>query len=123
MRLSPKRKPKADDVRRVALAAIAGAVEEARQQDRNRKSGVTGMRALAAGAALYTAGWAAFGNRRQLLDRVGSMVPGLNGAPVDTDEELVDDDEDLPPEVDEDEDLEPEDEDLEEPEDLDDDER
>jgi hypothetical protein len=121
MRLSPKRKPKADDVRRVALAAIAGAVEEARQQDRNRKSGVTGMRALAAGAALYTAGWAAFGNRRQLLDRVGSMVPGLNGAPVDTDEELVDDDEDLPPEVDED--LEPEDEDLEEPEDLDDDER
>ena len=82
MRVPMKHKPNADDVRRVALAALASALEDSKQEAK-KKPALTGVRAVATGAVLYTAGRAAFTGRRFLRDRLGS-----NGA---QDEEMVDD--------------------------------
>jgi hypothetical protein len=105
MRVPMKHKPTADDVRRVALAALASALEDSKQEAK-KKPGLTGVRAVATGAVIYTAGRAAFTGRRFLRDRFGS-----NGARDD--EEMVDDrdedyDEDEEPAAEEDEDFEDE---------------
>src|SRR5262245_31070210 len=83
MRVTTK-KTTADDVRRVALAALATALEDGKQEAK-KKPGLTGVRAVATGAVLYTAGRAAFTGRRFIRDRFGPDARG--GA----DEEMVDD--------------------------------
>lgn len=89
MRLSTKRKTTTDDVRRVALAALASALDD-RKEEAKRKPGLTGVRAVATGAVLYTAGKAAFTGRRFVREHFGS-----DGAEdrADEDEEEVEDDE------------------------------
>ena len=77
-------KPTADDVRRVALAAVAAALDDGKEQAR-KKPGLTGMRAVATGAVLYTAGRAALQGRRFVNERLRS----------DDDDEQVEDDEDV----------------------------
>ena len=71
MRMPIKHKPNADDVRRVALAALATALED-RKEEAKKKPGLTGVRAVATGAVLYTAGRAAFTGRRFVRDHFGS---------------------------------------------------
>src|SRR5436190_12953710 len=90
MRVPMKSKPSADDVRRVALAALATALED-RKDEVKKKPGLTGMRAVATGAVIYTAGRAAFTGRRFIRDRFGS--DGEPEARDDADEEMVDDEE------------------------------
>jgi hypothetical protein len=58
MRLQTKRRTTADDVRRVALAALVTALDD-RKQEAKDKPGLTGARAVATGAVIYTAGRAA----------------------------------------------------------------
>jgi hypothetical protein len=70
-----KHKPNADDVRRVALAALATALED-RKEEAKKKPGLTGVRAVATGAVLYTAGRAAFTGRRFVRDHFGSDGQG-----------------------------------------------
>jgi hypothetical protein len=68
MRLTKKRNSTTDEVRRVVLAALVAALQDA--EDSKRKSGgLTGVRALATGAALYGAGRAIVGGRRLLQER------------------------------------------------------
>src|SRR5918992_1644817 len=71
MRLSTKRRTTSDDVRRVALAALATALDD-RKEEAKKKPGLTGMRAVATGAVIYTAGKAAFGSRRFIREHLGS---------------------------------------------------
>ena len=66
-----KRKTTADDVRRVAIAALTAALDDRKDEARS-KPGLTGVRAVATGAVLYTAGRAAFSSRRFLRERFGS---------------------------------------------------
>src|ERR671914_399058 len=75
MRLSTKRRTTSDDVRRVALAALATALDD-RKQEAKSKPGLTGMRAVATGAVIYTAGKAAFTSRRFIRDHLGSDARG-----------------------------------------------
>ena len=65
-----KSKSTADDVRRVALAALAAALED-RWTDSRSKPGRTGLRAVATGAVLYTAGRAVYSGRHLILERLG----------------------------------------------------
>ena len=85
MRLSTKNKTSAEDVRRVLLAAVADALDEGKQEAKKRP-GLTGMRAVATGAVIYTAGRAAFASRRFARDHFGTDH--------DADERDEDDDED-----------------------------
>jgi hypothetical protein len=105
MALSVKRKTTADDVRRVALAALASALEESRREAK-QKPGLTGMRAVATGAVLYTAGRAAIAGRRFVRDHFGD--DSRDGEPRDEDEEFDEDDEREEPVAEEDKDLEEE---------------
>jgi hypothetical protein len=61
----------ADDVRRVALAALATALENSREEAR-KKPGLTGVRAVATGAVIYTAGRAVYTGRRLLREHLAS---------------------------------------------------
>src|ERR1041385_5822345 len=101
MRMPMKQKPSADDVRRVALAALAAALEDGKEEAK-KKPGMTGVRAVATGAVIYTAGGPASTGSRFIKDRFGSDGEARD----DADEEMVDD-------RDEDEDYEEEDEDEE----------
>jgi hypothetical protein len=67
MRLSTKHKTTAEDVRRVLLAAVADALDEGKHEAKQRP-GLTGVRAVATGAVIYTAGRAAFAGRRFYRD-------------------------------------------------------
>jgi hypothetical protein len=71
MRFTTKRRTTADDVRRVALAALTAALEDGKQEAKD-KPGLTGVRAVATGAVLYTAGRAVFTGRRFVREHVGS---------------------------------------------------
>ena len=62
-------KPNADDVKRVAVAALVAALDDGKDQAR-KKPGLTGMRAVATGAVLYTAGKVAFSGRRFINERL-----------------------------------------------------
>src|SRR5215216_2276442 len=108
-----RRKTTADDVRRVAVAALTSAIEESKREAR-KKPALTGARAVATGAVLYTAGRAAFTGRRFIRDRFGS-----DGAEHERDED-ADDEEYEEPEAEEDDDY--DDEEYEEPEAEEDDE-
>jgi hypothetical protein len=102
-----KQKPTADDVRRVALAALAAALEDGKEEAK-KKPGMTGVRAVATGAVLYTAGRAAFSGRRFIRDHFGADGEAHDEA----DEEMSDDrddDEDDDPRAEDDEDYEDED--------------
>src|SRR3954451_25059161 len=83
------RKTTADDVRRVALAALASALDDGKQEVKP-KPGLTGVRAVATGAVIYTAGRAAFGARRFLRDRIGGDEPEA-GQEDEQDEDYEDD--------------------------------
>ena len=106
MRLSTKRRASGDDVRKVVLAALATALDD-RKEEAKKKPGLTGVRAVATGAVIYTAGRAAFSGGRFIKDRFGS-----DGRPDDDDrsedEEYEDEEYDDEPRAEEDE--EPEDE-------------
>jgi hypothetical protein len=82
-----RRRSTSDEVRRVVLAAVASALEN-RAQESQRKPRLRGVRALAAGAVLYTAGKAVVGNRELLREQLGG-----DGARRDRDDEPVEDDE------------------------------
>jgi hypothetical protein len=97
-----KHKPNADDVRRIALAALASALED-RKEEAKKKPGLTGVRAVATGAVIYTAGRAVFSGRRFVRDHMGS----------DGDASKRDDDEYEDPDAEEDDQY--EDEDYDEP--------
>ena len=71
MGLMKKQKTTADDVRRVALAALVSALEDGKE-DAKKKPGLTGLRAVTTGAVLYTAGRAIYGGRRFVQERLGS---------------------------------------------------
>jgi hypothetical protein len=79
MSLLSDRRPSGDDVRRVALAALAAALDDGKPQQAPKR--FKGVRTLAAGAALYTAGLAAFKHRDAIRERLGQ----------DEDEEYDDD--------------------------------
>ena len=107
MRLPMKNKPNADDVRRVALAALATALED-RKEEAKKKPGLTGVRAVATGAVIYTAGRAAFTGRRFVRNHFGS-----DGEAREHDDEADDEEYEEPRAEEEDE--EHEDEEAEEP--------
>jgi hypothetical protein len=122
VRMPIKHKPNADDVRRVALAALATALED-RKEEAKKKPGLTGVRAVATGAVIYTAGRAAFTGRRFVRDHFGSDGQG-HERDDDADEEEYDepraeedeeyeDEEEEEPRAEEDEEYEDEDEDEE----------
>src|SRR3954452_12745544 len=107
MNVSTRRRTTAEDVRRVALAALATALDEGKQEVK-KKPGLTGMRAVATGAVIYTAGRAAFAGRRFARDHFGSDHDADEG-----DEEDDEDYEDEPrAEAEDDEEPEEEDEDF-----------
>ena len=98
-----KKKDLPVDVRRIVLAALASALEDGRGQEQAKegRKGLTGVKALAAGAALVTAGRAAFKNRDFIRDR----LQGDHDEPVDEEDY---EDEDYEEDEDEEYDDEPE---------------
>src|SRR4051812_3216233 len=70
-----KRKTTVDDVRDVVLSALADALDDGKQEAK-KKPGLTGVRAVATGAVLYTAGRAAVAGRRFYRDRFGADADG-----------------------------------------------
>src|SRR3954452_18345868 len=94
MNVSTRRRTTAEDVRRVALAALATALDDGKQEAK-KKPGLTGMRAVATGAVLYTAGRAAFTGRRFIRDRLGTDGEAEDRADEreEEEEELLEDEE------------------------------
>jgi hypothetical protein len=122
--LSKRRRPNGDDVRRIALAALTAALEDGKQEEAPKRTGLKGVRALAAGAALYTAGRVAFSNRGAIRERLGDSdeeedfdedeedfdEPEAEAGDEEEDDVEVEDDEEFDePEAEEDEDLDEED--------------
>jgi hypothetical protein len=98
-------KPNAEDVKRVAVAALVAALDDGKEKARKNPR-LTGMRAVATGAVLYTAGKAAYSGRRFISEHLSR-----DGEPEDEayqEEEDVDegDDVDEEPAGEEDEDFE-----------------
>src|SRR5918998_406136 len=113
------------DVRRMVLAALASAMEDGRRQpagDDKKKKGLTGVRAVAAGAALVTAGRVAYRGRELIRERLQSDDDQPAEEEEEPEAEAEEDFEDEEPEAEEDEepeaeaDEEPEAEEDEEPE-------
>ena len=74
--LSKAPRPSGDDVRRVALTALAAALENGKQEKPAKRSGpMKGVRTVAAGAALFVAGRAAYKNRDAILDQLPDRRP------------------------------------------------
>jgi hypothetical protein len=123
VRISTKRRTTADDVRKVALAALTTALDDGKQEVK-KKPGLTGMRAVATGAVLYTAGRAVFTGRRFVREHLLSDDGEPEGREDEPDDEEYEDEpeaeEDEEPEAEEEEDFEEpeaeEEEDYEEPE-------
>ena len=88
-------KPNADDVKRVAVAALVAALDDGKENAK-KKPGLTGMRAVATGAVLYTAGKVAFNGRRFISERLQSDDEPEEDEAYDDEEELEEDDEDHP---------------------------
>jgi hypothetical protein len=104
-----RRKTASDELRRAALTALASALEQqAKQRGKSRKPKLTGVRALATGAVIYTAGRAAFANRELLRDQLSG--DGRVRDEEDEQDEPVEEDEPRAEEQDQ-----PEDEEYEEP--------
>src|SRR3954465_15381520 len=83
-------KPNADDVKRVAVAALVAALDDSKEKARKNPR-LTGARAVATGALPYTAARAVRGGRPFTRDPVG----GAEEEPGDEAEEDFDDEEDL----------------------------
>jgi len=101
MSVLSKARPSSDDVRRVALAALTAALDEGKKQPQapKRKGGLrSGVRTVAAGAALYVAGRAAYKNRDTILEQIDQLQDGR----AEGDEEFEDEDEEPASEEDED---------------------
>src|SRR5688500_15834195 len=99
-------KPNADDVKRVAVAALVAALDDGKENAKKNPR-LTGMRAVATGAVLYTAGKVAFNGRRFISERLnGGEEPEEDEQDYDDDEELEEDDDE--PVAEEDEDFEEE---------------
>src|SRR5215210_6662518 len=79
-------KPRAEDVKRVAAAALIAALDDGKEQAR-KKPGLTGVRAVATGAVLYTAGKAALTGRRFINERLRTE----DEEPEEDDEQEYDD--------------------------------
>jgi hypothetical protein len=109
MKVKTKRKATAEEVRRVALAALTAALDDGKQEAK-QKPGLTGVRAVATGAVIYTAGMAAFKGRRFVREY---LVHRDSEAYAD-DEELERDDPEAEEEWDDQEEPEAEEEELEE---------
>jgi len=62
-------KPNAEDVKRVAVAALVAALDDGKEKARKNPR-LTGMRAVATGAVLYTAGKAAYSGRRFISEHL-----------------------------------------------------
>src|SRR5918994_429668 len=88
-------KPNADDVKRVAVAALVAALDDGKENAK-KKPGLTGMRAVATGAVLYTAGKVAFNGRRFISERLQSDDGSEEDEALDDDEELEEDEEEEP---------------------------
>ena len=96
-------KPNADDVKRVAVAALVAALDDGKENAKKNPR-LTGMRAVATGAVLYTAGTAAFKGRRFISERLLNRdeEPEEGDEDFDDDEELEEDDDEPVAEEDED---------------------
>src|SRR5919112_1785295 len=101
-------KPNAEDVKRVAVAALVAALDDSKENAKKNPR-LTGMRAVATGAVLYTAGKVAFNGRRFISEH-------LQRDDEPEDDEAYDDEEDFE-EEEEEEPVAEEDEDFEEEED------
>src|SRR5690242_15593452 len=115
-----KRKTTVDDVRSVVLSALADALDDGKQEAR-KKPGLTGVRAVATGAVLYTAGRAAVAGHRFYRDRFGADANGAEEDPEaqaesDEDEYVEEDDDEEEPRAEEDEEPEAEADEDDEPE-------
>jgi hypothetical protein len=116
MGLSLRRKNPTDELRRAALVALASALEN-QVQERRSKPRMSGVKALAAGAVIYTAGKVAFSNRDFLRDQLSGDGRGRDDEPEDDEYEEYDEPEDEEHDESEDEEYdEPEDEEYDEPE-------
>src|SRR5689334_9090259 len=106
-------KPSADDVKRVAVAALVAALDDSKEKARKNPR-LTGVRAVATGAVLYTAGKAVIGGSRFISDRLNGSGEEEEPADEYEDEPSAEDDEDFEeedepePEAEEDEDFEDE---------------
>src|SRR5215216_4560371 len=70
MRLSTKQKTPTEELKNAAITALRTALSE--ESDAKDKRGLTGVRAVATGAIIYTAGRAAFKGRRFLREQLSS---------------------------------------------------
>src|SRR3954471_18959625 len=107
-------KPSPEDVKRVAVAALVAALDDGKEKARKNPR-MTGMRAVATGAVLYTAGRAVVGGSRFVREHLNGEGQAEEEEPedsVDDDEDYADDEEDDVEDEEEPED-EPEDEDVE----------
>ncbi|MEA2134738.1 MAG: hypothetical protein QOC68_2647 [Solirubrobacteraceae bacterium] len=111
----PAKQTKADDVRKIALSALSTVLGDGKVEAPS-KPGLTGVRAVATGAVLYTAGRAVVTGRRFIRDRMGADTQEAEGE-VREDED-VDDEEFEEPEAEEFEEPEAEEEEDEEEEDF-----
>src|SRR3954453_8951791 len=86
--LSKAPRPSGDDVKRVALAALAAALEDGKQEKPEKRSGgaMKGVKTVPAGAVLLVAGRAALKNAPAILDQ-------LQDGSEDEDDEFVEEDE------------------------------
>lgn len=89
MRVSTTRRTTADDVRRVALAALSTALDDGKQEVK-AKPGLTGVRAVATGAVLYTAGRAVFTGRRFVREHLGAEAQEPDDERDEADQEYDD---------------------------------
>jgi hypothetical protein len=79
MLLQRKRQTRSDQLRDLALSALSTALEDGRRTVRSA-NGLSGARAVAAGAALYTAGHAAVAGGRAVRNR---FAPGQDDEEYD----------------------------------------
>jgi hypothetical protein len=88
-----RRKTTADEVRELALMALASALQQQVKGMQRRKPMLGGMRAVAAGAVLYTAGRAV---APRVLEQLEAQQSGRNGDERHDDEESYDEEESAP---------------------------
>src|SRR5215212_9537874 len=91
--LSKAPRPSGDDVKRVALAALAAALENGKEEKpaKQRSGAMKGVRTIAAGAALFVAGRAALKNGPAIIEQ---LQDGGGDEEEDEEEEEPEDEED-----------------------------
>ena len=130
MRLLTRRKTPTEELKDVAIEALINALDD---DKRAAKPGMTGVRALAAGAVIYAAGHAAFKGQRFVREQLSSDTDDDQAEDLEDEEETrayeepegeeyeVDEEDDEPEEVEDDEEPESYEEDA-EPEEVEEDE-